>query len=198
MSNGGGFAPLVVQGTRVNAFIVSGGWVKTWFEHMLELERRRLQLSGTPLDRVADAMRGYAEFYDDYLIKKQLPGDVIKAKPALAPLWYDRADHQYGRPASFFQQLEELDLLGTWSKVDVPVLTVHGQYDWIMSREDHEIIAALANKNHPGNGIFLELPGTNHLLYQFNTPEEAFKNASSGHYNPQATTAILDFLKTHQ
>lgn len=198
MSNGGGFAPLVVQGTRVNAFIVSGGWVKTWFEHMLELERRRLQLSGTPLDRVADAMRGYAEFYDDYLIRKQLPGDVIKAKPALAPLWYDRPDHQYGRPASFFQQLEELDLLGTWSKVDVPVLTVHGQYDWIMSREDHEIIAALANKNHPGNGIFLELPGTNHLLYQFNTPEEAFKNASSGHYNPQATTAILDFLQTHQ
>ncbi len=198
MSNGGGFAPLVVEGKSVKGFIVTGGWVKTWFEHMLELERRRLPLSGMPLDRIAQAMRGYAELYDDYLIKKQLPGEVIKAKPALAPLWYDQPEHQYGRPASFFQQLEELDLLGTWSKVKVPVLALHGQYDWIMSREDHEIIAALANRNHPGNGSFLELPGTNHLLYRFSTPEEAFKNAPSGHYNPQATTAILDFLRTHQ
>jgi pimeloyl-ACP methyl ester carboxylesterase len=198
MSNGAGFAPLVTHGTTVKGFIVVGGWVKTWFEHMLELERRRVQLSGMRLDKVAGAMRGYAEFYDDYLIKKQTPGEIIKAKPGFASLWYDQPDHQYGRPASFFQQMEQLDLLGAWSKVDTPVLALHGQYDWIMSREDHEIIAALANKKHPGAGTFLELSKTNHLLYEFDTPEEAFRNVPSGHYNPEATTAILNFLRHHQ
>jgi pimeloyl-ACP methyl ester carboxylesterase len=198
MSNGGGFAPLVTQGAKVKNFIVAGGWVKTWFEHMIELERRRVQLSGMPLERIAGTMRGYSEFYDDYLIKKKTPGEVIKAKPNLAELWYDQPDHQYGRPATFYQQLEDLDLLGAWAKVDAPVLAIHGEYDWIMSREDHEIIAALGNRNHPGNGKFVELSKTNHLLFSYASPQEAFKNASSGRYNPSATSAVLEFLRTRQ
>jgi pimeloyl-ACP methyl ester carboxylesterase len=198
MSNGGGFAPLVTQGAKVKSLIVAGGWVKTWFEHMIELERRRVQLSGMALERIAGAMRGYSEFYDDYLIKKKTPGEIIKAKPNLAGLWYDQPDHQYGRPVTFFQQLEDLDLLGAWATVDVPVLAIHGEYDWIMSREDHEIIAALVNRNHPGNGKFVELPRTNHLLFSYASSQEAFKNAPSGRYNPSATSAVLDFLRAQQ
>jgi pimeloyl-ACP methyl ester carboxylesterase len=195
MSNGGGFAPLVTQGSKVKAFIITGGWVKTWFEHMIELERRRVRLSGMPIDKIAAAMKGYSEFYDDYLIKKMTPGEVVKARPALAPLWYDQLDHQYGRPSSFYHQLEDLDLLGTWARIDVPVLAIHGEYDWVMSREDHEIIAALVNQNHPGNGKFVELPRTNHLLFMYDSPQDAFKNAPGGRYNPAATSAVLEFLR---
>jgi pimeloyl-ACP methyl ester carboxylesterase len=198
MSNGGGFAPLVAKDAKIKSFIVAGGWVKTWFEHMIELERRRVQLSGMPLERIAGAMRGYSEFYDDYLIRKKTPGEIIQAKPNLADLWYDQPDHQYGRPASFYHQLEDLDLLGAWARVDVPVLAIHGEYDWIMSREDHEIIAALVNKNHPGNGRFVELPKTNHLLFSYPSSQEAFKNASSGRYNPAATSVVLEFLGVQQ
>ena len=28
---------------------VAGGFARTWYEHMLDIERRRLTLSGTPL-----------------------------------------------------------------------------------------------------------------------------------------------------
>lgn len=195
MSNGGGFAPLVTQGRPVKAYIVVGGWVKTWFEHMIELERRRVQLAGMPLERVASAMRGYAEFYDDYLVQKKTPGEVIKAKPQLASLWYDEPDHQYGRPSSFYFQLEDLDLLSAWSTLDVPVLAMHGEYDWVMSGEDHRMIANLANRRRQGAGKFVELEKTNHLLYTYGTPEEAFKGSSSGHYNPAATSTILEFLQ---
>ena len=143
-------------------------------------------------------MKGYAQFYDDYLVQKKTPGEIIKAKPGLASLWYDEPDHQYGRPASFYFQLEDLELLSAWSKVDVPVLTIHGEYDWIMSDEDHKIIANIANKHRPGMGTFVELKKTNHLLYTYDTPEEAFKGASSGYYNPGATSAVLDFLRNQQ
>ena len=48
ISNGGGFAPLVPQSdaeqAAVRGYISVGGWVKTWFEHMLEIERRRFAL----------------------------------------------------------------------------------------------------------------------------------------------------------
>ena len=198
LSNGGGFAPLVTQNRPVKAYIVAGGWVKTWFEHMIELERRRVQLAGMPVGRVASAMRGYAEFYDDYLVQKKTPGEVLKTKPELASLWYDEPDHQYGRPSSFYFQLEALDLLSAWSMVDVPVLAMHGEYDWVMSGEDHRTLANLANKHRPGAGKFVELEKTNHLLYAYDTPEEAFKGGSSGHYNPLATTTILEFLASQQ
>src|SRR5437899_8484689 len=40
ISNGGGFAPLVPESdaeqAQVRGYISIGGWVKTWFEHMLE------------------------------------------------------------------------------------------------------------------------------------------------------------------
>src|SRR5262249_17255427 len=47
ISNGGGFAPLVAEGAPVKGYVVDGGWIKTWYEHMLEIERRRLGLQGT-------------------------------------------------------------------------------------------------------------------------------------------------------
>ena len=62
LSNGGGFAPLVSQGEPVRGYVVVGGWIKTWFEHMLEIERRRLALSGVTAraNGRADAGRGTA------------------------------------------------------------------------------------------------------------------------------------------
>jgi len=51
MSNGGGFSPLVVQGSRVRGYIRSSTWGRTWYEHMLENERRRLTAAGkTPAE----------------------------------------------------------------------------------------------------------------------------------------------------
>src|SRR5437764_145880 len=48
ISNGGGFGPLVAgsdaEQRQVRGYIVVGGWVKTWLEHMPEIERRRLAL----------------------------------------------------------------------------------------------------------------------------------------------------------
>src|SRR5947199_6035249 len=50
ISNGGGFAPLVPESPaeqqQVRGCNSVGGWAKTWFQHMLEIERGRFALSG--------------------------------------------------------------------------------------------------------------------------------------------------------
>src|SRR5262250_1215672 len=47
LSNGGGVAPLVVpHGMRVAGYVSVSGWGRSWFEHMIEHERRRLTLKG--------------------------------------------------------------------------------------------------------------------------------------------------------
>jgi pimeloyl-ACP methyl ester carboxylesterase len=192
MSNGGGYAPLVAEGAKVAGYISTGGWSKTWFEHMLEFERRRLAWRGAKPGEITTKMAGYSEFYVDYLIRKQTPGDVTRAKPQLAGLWSDEPAHQYGRPAAYFQQLQTLNLAAAWEKIDAPVLAIWGGHDWTMSREDHE---ALARFGRHGLSRFVELPRTTHGLRENVSDERSFNNLRTGSFNQSIVPLILNWTK---
>lgn len=193
MSNGGGFAPLVIGNQKVAGYIVSGGWGKTWLEHMLEIERRRLTLSGLAPGEVSRQMQGLSELYDLYLNGKKTPGQIVRERPRLAALWTDAPAHQYGRPAAFYQQLQDANLAAAWHKVNAPVLSIHGEYDWVMSREDHELIAAWVNRNRPGAGRFVEVPGMDHGYMRYPSAEAAFRG-EGGVFAEDASETILGFL----
>src|SRR6184192_764716 len=159
ISNGGGFAPLVpesdVERAHVRGYISVGGWVKTWFEHMLEIERRRFALMGKSPGEVHDRMKLAATHYHDWLIKNKAIDVILRDKAELAELWPEGKDHAhlYGRPLAFYLQLQKLNLAAAWARVKVPALILHGQFDWIMTREDHELIAQYVNANRPGGAF---------------------------------------------
>ena len=46
--------------------------------------------------------------------------------------------------------MQNLDLEVAWAKVNFPTLIKSGEYDWIMSQDDYERMAALVNANSPG------------------------------------------------
>ena len=77
---------------------------------MLEHERLRMRLSGLSNPEIANRMRQYATFYDLYLNGKLTPGQVIAKHPEFKPIWYYEPEHQYGRPAALYQQLQDLNL----------------------------------------------------------------------------------------
>ena len=87
ISNGGGFAPLVPESdseqAQVRGYISVGGWVKTWFEHMLEIERSRFALMGKSPGEVNDRMKGAATLYHEWLIKGRPVDDILKEQPQL-------------------------------------------------------------------------------------------------------------------
>src|SRR6476659_7268903 len=104
ISNGGGFAALVPESdaehAQVRGYISVGGWVKTWFEHMLEIERRRFALMGKSPAEVTDRMKSAATLYYEWLIKGKAVDTILKERPQLADLWPEGKDHAhlYGRP----------------------------------------------------------------------------------------------------
>lgn len=203
MSNGGGFAPLVAQTSaqegQARGFIVVGGWVKTWFEHMLEIERRRYALSGKKPAEVTQQMKGASTLYHEWLIKKRKVADIVQENTALADLWPEGKDrsHLYGRPLAFYEQLQDLNLAAAWAKVKVPTLVLHGQYDWIMSRDDHELITQYVNTNTPGKARFVEVPDMGHTLQSYTNWGDAFAGKSSG-LNQNGGKLITDWLKDQQ
>jgi pimeloyl-ACP methyl ester carboxylesterase len=162
LSNGGGTAALVPRQHPVRGYIAASSWGRTWYEHMLDLERRRLTEEGKSPAEINSAVKLLAEFYTSYLMKGMTPGQVIAHHPEWKSLWYDSADGQYGRPAAFYQQLQALNLGEAWQKVNQPVLVIHGSADSIMSRADSEAIAQIVNQVHPGHARYLEIDGMTH------------------------------------
>jgi len=169
LSNGGGTAPLAVGAHPVRGYIAASSWGRTWYEHMLEMERGSLVREGSLTSaQIDEAMKNLSTFYKLYLIEGKTPGDVLKEHPEWKSLWHDEPDGQYGRPAAFYQQLQALNVGKVWQEVSAPVLVLHGTADTIMSRADSTAIAETVNRAHPGHAEFLEIDGGDHLLASHN------------------------------
>src|SRR4029077_13187208 len=97
LSNGGGFAPLVPESdkeqSQIRGYVAVGGWVKTWFEHMLEIERRRFALMGKSPGEVNNRMKAAATLYYNWLIKGRGVDEILKERPQLSEAWPEGADH---------------------------------------------------------------------------------------------------------
>jgi pimeloyl-ACP methyl ester carboxylesterase len=174
MSLGAGLSAVLGQGQNIKGYLVTGACTVTWFEHMMELERRRMALSGISHPQINACMGGYATLYQKYYVEQMTPGEAIRQYPALQALWYDQPAHQYGRPARFYHQVQALNFEEAWAQVKVPVLVLYGEYDWIMSRADHEKIVRLVNQNQPGLAELMIVPKADHNLSVFENPQQAF------------------------
>jgi pimeloyl-ACP methyl ester carboxylesterase len=197
-SNGGGFAPMVAGDTPVRGYLVFSGWYKTWLEHMLEHERRRMKLSGMSETEINTRMKKYATFYDLYLNVGKTPGEIIAGHPELKEIWYDEPARQYGRPAAFYHQLQELNLAEAWQKVNVPVLAVHGEYDWIMSADDYRLLTDALNARKAGSAEYVEWSRADHGLYVHSDQQKAFGRDPDQKYDPKLSDYVLKWLGQHQ
>jgi pimeloyl-ACP methyl ester carboxylesterase len=164
MSNGGGFAPLVAKGHSVRGYIAASSWGRSWYEHMLEHERRRLTAAAKPPAEINDGVKAFTQFYDLYLNHGMMPRQVIAQHPNWKDFWYDAPDGQYGRPAAFYQQLQLLNLGQVWQDVNAPVLVVYGTGDNVMSRSDSDAISETVNRVHPGAAQNYTVEHMNHLF----------------------------------
>jgi pimeloyl-ACP methyl ester carboxylesterase len=197
ISNGGGFAPLVANGAPIKGYVTDGGWVKTWYEHMLEIERRRLSLSGHRPNEINGLMKSVEALYSAYLLEQKTPREIFAAHPQLKGLWEGDSDQQYGRPPTYYQQLQGLDLMAAWADVRAPVLALHGEYDWIMSGSDIQIIAELVNRNSPGAAQFLELAHAGHTFEHYESQRAAFAG-EAGPFDQSNAKTVGDWFTRHR
>ena len=76
----------------------------------------------------------------------------------------------------------------------VPALVLHGQYDWIMSREDCELMAGYVNANKAGLAHFKELPATGHTFQHYGNMEDAFHSKEQP-FDPALLKLLTDWFK---
>jgi pimeloyl-ACP methyl ester carboxylesterase len=193
-SYAGGILPLVAHQHHVAGYIVISSWYGSWMDRLLAFEQRERELRGMKRETIERQLGMLRRLYGEYLVGRRTPGEVLAGRPELAEVWKDEPDHQYGRPARFFQQLQDLDLRAAWQTVNVPALIVYGEYDWLMRREDHVALADALNRRHPGTATLVVVPKMGHSLFVHPTIEQAHRDYWSGTFPNDLEPRIAAWL----
>lgn len=176
-SMGSALAPMLANEFNLSGIISDGVFFKTWYEHMLEIERRIRQMNGDSESEIVKKMNQYyIPLYYGMLIQKKSYQEVVNEYPAIKEYNYHSAKHMYGRPVEYYQQLQDLDLAGEWEKVKVPVRIMRGTNDWIMSSFDNKMILDVLKKNGHKDHSLYEYEGLDH----WNTIHESASNSFKG------------------
>lgn len=195
-SMGSALAPLLANEFNLAGVISDGTFFKTWFEHMLEIERRIRKMSGDDESTIVKKMNeAYIPLYYGMLIQKRSYQHIIKEYPAIRHLNYHSPEHMYGRPMAYYQQLQDLDLAGEWEKLQVPVRILYGTNDWIMSEFDNEMIIKVLDRVGHKDHLLVKYPGLDHWNTIHKSPDDSF-HGRPGEWDPKVPELIIDWAKT--
>jgi len=194
-SMGSALAPLLVNEFGLAGVISDGVFFKTWFEHMLEIERRIRQMSGDNESTIVKKMNeAYIPLYYGMLIQKKSYEEVIEEYPAIAKYNYHSPEHMYGRSMKYYQQLQDFDLAGEWEKVKVPVRILYGTNDWIMSEFDNKMVIDVLEKAGHKDHELLLYPGLDHFNTIHETPDDSF-HGRSGKWDSKVPELVIGWAK---
>ena len=182
-------APLVAKGNKIAGIISWGGISTTWYEYLLKMRRDQQILLGGDYVEVESDLRTQFSFLYDFFVNKKSPETLAKVpeyeeyvKSTFRDgVWHGL--HHY----SFFQNLNEVNILTAYKEANCPVLTVAGEFDiHAIDTDWAEEIATAVNFYRPNQGEFIVIPKTVHhyhtvpSLEVYNEMRE--KNTLTGRY----------------
>jgi pimeloyl-ACP methyl ester carboxylesterase len=194
-SMGSAIAPYMANKYSLNGVISEGTFFRTWFEHMLEIERRIKQMQGLSELKITEQInQAYLPLYYGMLIEKRSYGEIIQSKPLLGSYNYHNDEHMYGRPMSYYHQLQEFNFAGHWQQVKVPVRIRYGTNDWIMSESDNHMIVDTLKRAGNNNVELYLYPKLDHWSTLHETAKHSFEG-NPGKWEAKIATQIVDWAK---
>lgn len=199
-SMGGNMAALLAAETRPAGLVIWGTAIKTWFEHLVEFNRRHLELSGRPPHEITPVVNRQIAFLNEFLVAGRSPMEIAVADPALGAVWSDirgsAGAKLYGRPYRFHQQAHGKDWLGAIAAVRSPVLVLYGEFDWFETLDDHLLIARVIERASPGNARLVVIPRMDHHFSIYPGIDAAY-DAEGGFVAPERPVMeIVDWMRT--
>jgi pimeloyl-ACP methyl ester carboxylesterase len=192
-SVGGVEAPLVAEQVPVQGLVVINTVAKPFLEYLIDTRRRQNMLQHIPYDEMERRLRLNEQCNHRLLIERQPPDQLLKDLPGCKDFI------EYPAPYSYMQQWAVLNPAEEWRRVDVPVLVVYGDSDFVSTIADDHYLADLIGSFHPGNATLREIPGMDHYLAKAPSMEESMKRAAGilGEFEPAVLNAVREWLDQH-
>jgi serine aminopeptidase S33 family/PDZ domain-containing protein len=171
-----GAPPASADAAPILGIATYGTAVKTWFEYTLENNRRQLALAGVTPAGLDSALR-YEVAGNYFLLNENLSPEAIAAAHPDLTAWVDSTfvERKYtsGLHYTFIQQLSKRNLAAEWGAHTGHSLAMWGSSDFITSRDDHAMIAEIANARREGLGELVVLDGVDHGFFEAATPAQS-------------------------
>ena len=192
-SMGSAIAPYIANKYQANAVIADGTFFRSWFEHMLEIERRILAMKGKSQNEITKVMNeAYIPLYYGMLVEKKSYQELVSANTELAQYNYHGPLHMYGRPMSYYHQLQDFDFAGQWQKLTVPTYIRWGTNDWIMSEADNDMIVDVLKASGNNKVKLYKYPGLDHWSTIHDSATHSFLG-KPGQWQKKISQQIVDW-----
>ncbi|MCC6280626.1 MAG: alpha/beta fold hydrolase [Saprospiraceae bacterium] len=190
-SMGGVFAPIIAQDAPVRGIIAYGTIGSNFMEYFVNSRRTIAQAYGMSPAETDNYVKLHCECLLPY-IADGLPMEQIAAlKPQCANIV-----GSMGRDNPFWQQLYGVNLPALWSDYSGQVLAIWGKSDYVSTRSEHQWIADVVNRAHPGKGSFVELDQCDHGMHIATSFQQAAQGQTTG-FNPLVLQTIREWLIRH-
>ncbi len=192
-SMGSALAPYFANKFDAVGVISDGTFFKSWYEHMLEIERRILEIEGKSQKEIYDLMNQvYIPIYYEMLIKKRSYADVLKENPLYKKHHRHSFQHMYGRSMKYYHQVQDFNFAAEWQKIKVPVRIRWGTNDWIMTENDNDMIIDLLDKKGHKDHLLYKYEGLDHWSTIHLDYNSSF-NFKPGKWEDKISQQIIDW-----
>jgi pimeloyl-ACP methyl ester carboxylesterase len=184
---------------RPAGLMIYGGGLKTWTEYLDENSRRQWTLRGIgPVDQDR-LLRRLQRFHALALVLRTPVSEITTQMPEIRDnpelFGIEPEGVLRGRPESYWQDVYHANTPEEVRDARIPILAAWGQYDWLASREDHELIVACANETSTGRGEFFEVPGADHYFAARSSVVESFRSRDMGVLASALPKALGDWAR---
>ena len=138
-------APRLALGQKVAGIIVAEAVGRDWFEYELLNLRRQLELGGDPPETIDAKLQSKEYCMHRLLIARDAESQIEADNPSCKV-----RNGIYPVAAPYMQQVAALNVIGPWTRIDVPVLILYGTSDYVVAPEDHQRIADVVNRLRNG------------------------------------------------
>ncbi len=155
-SMGSALAPYLANKYDLAGIISDGTFFKSWYEHMLEIERRILNIEGKDEAEIYNLMNEvYIPLYYEMLIKKRSFEEILEDNQTYRKHHRQSLNHMYGRSMKYYHQVQNFNFAKNWEEIKVPVRIRWGTNDWIMTENDNDmIIEVLESTGHKDHKLY--------------------------------------------
>lgn len=189
-SLGGIVAPLLASEFRPQGVMVYGTGLYSWHDYMIELVRDQFPRDGSDYAEVEELIQRGKPLLHEFFVEKKHPreiGETPEEKALLGQmlLGYDGHETVTNRHYTFWQTINETNLVEAWKNTSASVLSMYGACDIAALDSDAmEKIAEIVNHYHPGNGHFQLIPDTDHGLALVESKAHKLQLQQQGTYWP--------------
>lgn len=192
-SIGGVLAPILGQRNKIKGIIVFGTVTSKFNDYILGSIRRQRNLKGINEADIEEYVKKEKLFFDLLFERQLCPEEIYKIDKDFQMQLVD-GKYIFGRHYLYFRQLDQLQILDLWRRVNKPVLIIAGKADYVADFNDHQLLYNVMRNINPAGMVDFIQPEIDHAFHRVKSMEESYQGNYEKPFCSETVELIIQWL----